>query len=93
MWFTGGVTPARRLWPDPYDSPMVRHRWVFVAFVVFWTVMVFVEMGNAIRLIRNHLPFDSSFWFGPVGLFVIATVLVRVRRFRQAAAARAQSRY
>lgn len=72
---------------------MVRHRWVFVAFVVFWTVLVILEIGNVLRLIFNHLPFDFSFWVGPFMLVVYALILVRAHRFRMAAATRGQSRY
>ena len=72
---------------------MVRHRSVYVAFVVFWWAMVALGIGLAIRNIRDHLPFDFSFWVGFFMLFVIATILVRVRRFRRAAAAQARSRY
>jgi hypothetical protein len=58
---------------------------MFVAGIVFWTLLVILEIGNVIRLIWNHLPFDFSFWVGSFMLVVYATILVRVRRLRRSA--------
>ena len=81
-----------RLLRDPHDSLMVCSRWVFVAFVVFRTVMMVLGIGLAIRDIRNHIAFDFAFWAGFIALMVLGTILVRARRFRRTAAARGQSR-
>lgn len=86
------MTPARPP-RNPYSAPIVRHRWIFVAGVVFWVLMVAFEIVVVISNLHNHVSFDLTFWVGPIMLFVIATILIRARRLRRSVAAPSQSRY
>jgi hypothetical protein len=90
--FTSQVTPAGPP-RNPYDVPIVRHRWIFVAGIVFWIVMVVGEIAVAIYNLQNHVSFGITFWIGPAALFFLAGILTRARRLRRAAALQAQSHY
>lgn len=90
--FTSQVTPAGPP-RNPYDVPIVRHRWIFVAGIVFWIVMVVGEIAVVIYNLQNHVGFGITFWIGPAALVFLAGILIRARRLRRAAALQAQSRY
>ena len=78
---------------NPYDVPIVRHRWIFVAGIAFWVLMVVAEVVLIIYNLRDHVGFGISFWVGPVMLFVLATFLIRAHRLRRSAATPSKSRY
>jgi len=85
-WFTDQVTngPPRNV----YDAPAVRHRWVFVTFVVVWVLLVAFGTFVVIHNIRNHLSFDLSFWVGLLMVVLIAAMLMRAGHLRRSAARR-----
>ena len=79
---------------NSYDVPIVRHRWIFVAGIVFWIVMVVGEIAVVIyNNLQNHGGFGITFWIGPAALVFLAGILIRARRLRRAAALQAQSCY
>jgi len=83
-WFTDQVTsngPPRNV----YDAPMVRHRWIYISGIVFWSLLVVSEIFLVIRQFRDHLPFDLSFWGSPFTVVLIATMLIRAGRLRRSA--------
>lgn len=90
--FTVQVTPAGSP-RDPYDVPIVRHRWVFVASVVTWVTFVAIEVLVIIYNLVTGTGFDAIFWVGPVMVVFMATILIRARRLRRVAALQAHFRH
>lgn len=79
--------------PNPYDVPIVRHRWIFIASIVTWVTFVALEVFVVIYNLVTQTRFDAIFWVGPVMVVFMATMLIRAGRLRRAAALQAQSRY
>jgi len=49
------VTPAGPP-RNPYDVPIVRHRWIFVASIVFCVLVVILEIVVVILNLRDDTP-------------------------------------
>ncbi len=70
---------------NPYDAPAVRHRWIFLAFIIVWILLAVAGVALVIYDIRNHVPFNLTFLIGPFFVILMAAMLIRVGRLRRSA--------
>ncbi len=68
---------------NPYDVFAVRHRWLFIALIVMWALLVVFEIIVIIFNLRDHVSFGLSSWVGTAVLILMATMLIRVGRLRR----------